>query len=201
MIPSPGTTIPFSAELKHAPGRADLLIGTVTSKLPVELQDVVLFYKGNAYPQQSALAPGVPLRINLGTGMGGLNPWFQSRFNDPPRTNPSRPGYELDWASGTPMKTLLFFDRSPERNSRNTAVRQIDQSWRLIKDREEVVLLGRANPAAGEGKAEQITQDGVSPSRLWLSELPGSGNARPTLAGTMTQRTFVRVYIPVNPQE
>lgn len=199
MVPSPGTTVPFSAELKHAPGRVELLIGTVTSQLPVELQDVVLFYHGNAYPQ-GTLSPGVPLRVNLGTGMGGLNPWFQTRFTDPPRTTQAKPGYELDWASSPAMKTLLFYDRASERNMRNTALRHVDQGWRL-KEREEVVLLGRVNPAAGEGKAEQVSQDGVSPSRLWLDELPGPGKARKPLVGTMTQRTFVRVYIPVNPQE
>src|SRR5262249_20799603 len=31
MVPSAGTTVPFSAEVKHAPGRPELLIGTVTS--------------------------------------------------------------------------------------------------------------------------------------------------------------------------
>jgi hypothetical protein len=60
-------------------------------------------------------------------------------------------------------------------------------------------LFGRVNPRAGEGQAEKITQDGVSPSRLWLGAAPGSGRSRPTLAGSMTQRTYVRVYIPVPP--
>jgi hypothetical protein len=199
VVPSAGTVVPFSAELKHAPGRADMLIGTVTNLLPVELQDVVLFYRGNSFPlPQGTLTPGVPVRINLGNGMGGLNPWFSSRFTDPPRPDSSKP-YELEWASGPGMKTLLFYDRAGDRNVRNTTLRQIDQGWRL-KDREEVVLLGRVSPAAGEGAAEKITQDGVSASRLWLGELPGTGKTRPALVGTMTQRTIVRVYIPVNPQ-
>jgi hypothetical protein len=79
-------------------------------------------------------------------------------------------------------------------------LRDLDQRWRLDPDnRQEVVLFGRAMPAVGqnsEGPAEDMTQSGLSPSRLWLGKLPGEPN-RPALIGTLFQETYVRVFIPV----
>ena len=51
--------------------------------------------------------------------------------------------------------------------------------------------------ARQEGPAEKVTQDPASPSRLWLGQLPGPGKERPALNGTMTQETYVRLYLPV----
>jgi hypothetical protein len=46
------------------------------------------------------------------------------------------------------------------------------------------------------GPAEEVSQDGVSATRLWLGHLPGEGNREP-LKGYLSQETYVRIYIPV----
>ena len=66
-----------------------------------------------------------------------------------------------------------------------------------MRYREEVILVGRG-PLVSD-QSETVTQDGVSPSRLWLGRLPGADGQRPALHGVLTQETYVRVYIPVTP--
>jgi hypothetical protein len=202
---------PFNADLRHAPADSRVLIGTITNNLPVELQDVVLLHM-NKYYELHRLPPGVPQRIDalgVGTGLAGANEWLKQPFADPSppaqgRSNSKSRGVG-DFAS-LYLKPILFnkqldINRTDvEGVLRNTDLRHIDQSWRLSRP-EEVVLFGRVDPRAGEGPAEKITRDGISPSRLWLGELPSSGKSRPALVGTMTQRTYVRVYIPVSPQK
>jgi hypothetical protein len=208
-IPGSPQSPPVSADLSHAPGRPNQIIGSITSHLPVELQDVVLFHGdnqlGNCY-FLDRLSPDVPARIdNLEVGVGkskGLGDWLRQPFADQAPATPaksSKSGQAVgDFASL--LKPILFNKAAADQTLRNTTLRTLDQSWRL-KRPEEVVLFGRVDPRAGEGPAEKITQDGVSPSRLWLGVEPGSGKNRPKLVGTITQRTYVRVYIPVKPQK
>ena len=49
-----------------------------------------------------------------------------------------------------------------------------------------------------EDKAEEMSNSPNAPTRLWLSELPGSGPRTP-MKGTLRQETYIRVYIPVQP--
>jgi hypothetical protein len=208
VMPRSANRAPVTADVRHAPGNAKILIGSITSHLPVNLQDVVVFYRGHYFTRDGlTLAPDVPLLLtDIGVeatqGAKSLNGWFNASFNDFVAPTPEQRG-TVGTRQGQPfssrMKPLLFHKAMPEARQGNTALRHIDQSWRLDRQ-EEVVLFGRVNPRAGEGPAEKISNDGVSPSRLWLGELPGSGRSRPSLAGTLTQRTYVRVYIPVTPQ-
>jgi hypothetical protein len=84
-------------------------------------------------------------------------------------------------------------------------MRYLDQSWRLARSRrddpaswrDEVILVGHA--ATLEGRGEDVLGEPASATRLWLGKVPGPGEIRPPLNGTVSQETFVRVYIPVAP--
>jgi hypothetical protein len=79
---------------------------------------------------------------------------------------------------------------------RNNTLRQLDQSWRLVKHQDEAMLFGYIDFAYGD--AEKINQDPGTPTRLWLGQLPGSGQKYESLAGTLQQETYLRVFLPVN---
>ena len=92
------------------------------------------------------------------------------------------------------------------RARRQNGLRALDQSWRLQGieagtrqgDRiflPEAILLGRVvqPPATAE---KVMTQDGVSPTQLWLGRLPGEGEREP-LPGFLGQDTYVRIYLPI----
>src|SRR5262249_52421994 len=89
-IPGSTQSPSFSADLSHAQGRPNQIIGSITSHLPVELQDVRLFYAENRVEKcysLDRLAPGVPLRIDnleVGAGRGkGISEWLKQPFADP----------------------------------------------------------------------------------------------------------------------
>jgi len=186
---------PFSADLKYAQAASQAIIGTVTNNLPVDLIDVSVIYKGTVYPQTGSLEAGMPKRLDFTGNRRGLVDWMREGFPDAPRLSTSVDSLAA-WSTSSLMKGLLFHDKAESGLVRNnTGLRTLDQGWRL-KDRDEVVLLGRVEPRGGGGPAEKVTLDPGTPSRLWLGALPGSG-ARPKLDGSLTQRTFVRVYIPV----
>jgi hypothetical protein len=86
----------------------------------------------------------------------------------------------------------LFGDQYPRRNS---GLRLLDQSIRVQRGG-ELVLLGRMYRT--EGAAEDVSTDKRSPTRLWLGQLPKAGSARPRMEGTLSQETFIRVFIPVS---
>jgi hypothetical protein len=89
-------------------------------------------------------------------------------------------------------------DRDTNGNhARNTTLRRLEESWRLNRP-EEAVVVGRVPRA--EDAAEKVSQEGASASRLWLGELPEPGKARPPLPGKLCQETYVRVFIPVSPK-
>lgn len=199
-VPMPPDAPLFSAELRHAPGNPNLLTGTLTNRLPVELEDVVLIYRQQYYPL-SRLAPGQQLRIDgqdIGAKGKPISDWFMGQFFGPAVGAASVPD------STTALAKPLLFHRSADSNisKRNTGLRELDQSWRLgaaPSRQEEVILVGRVAPNLGEGPAEKVISADVAPSRLWLGELPGRGKPRPELKGTLAQRTYVRVFIPVIP--
>jgi hypothetical protein len=211
----------FEAELEFTRTQDKKVGGWITSHLPVELHDVVLFYRGRAY-NMGRLTPEVRNRIDdkeVGAKAGDLDlhTWFQQGFIRPKafqatpsskysQTGFSGPSNQPLNSPGLVIKPILFFghpsDSTPGTNQprQNSMLRDLDQRWRLDPDnRQEVVLFGRAMPAVGqnsEGPAEDMTQSGLSPSRLWLGKLPGEPN-RPALIGTLFQETYVRVFIPV----
>jgi len=105
------------------------------------------------------------------------------------------------------IKPLLFyraFRSADDRTATNAGLRSLDQTWRLRPQpevpigqhfRDEAILVART-PMLSD-RAETVAGHGASPSRLWLGDLPGDEPARPSLAGFITQETFVRVFIPI----
>jgi hypothetical protein len=190
----------ISADLrKQAEG--DKLLGSITSRLPVKLDDVVLHYGGKWYALETLL-PNVPRRVEGVVGGAGmdLTSWLASMpqgyfkpTKNPNRQNPMYSNTQPNLATLAVIKHLLFYKESSG-NMRDNALRRLDQSWRLpLKD--EVILFGRV--ARQEGPAEDISTEPSSATRLWLGALPAPGAARPPLNGTLAQESFVRVFIPV----
>jgi hypothetical protein len=184
------------------------LSGTITSKLPVELRDAVLFYRNKFY-KLDTLTPGTPLRID--DRMAQVNEpqaWFgqslQSNLGKSGSRRGAYYGQEVVQPVGSYIKSILFHaytGENAQQNAKNSSLRYLDERWRLDKDNtKEAILFGAAAPPAGsasEGKAEDMSQSGLSASKLWLGALPGEGKARSAIQGTLSQETYVRVYIPV----
>jgi hypothetical protein len=200
------------AELTRTGANRDHLSGTITSNLPVELTGVVLFYDNRAYDLPN-LSPGVPLRVddkNIGgLGGGADNKSVSDWFNNLPAYLPTNDfgNYRGRWRS-TPTPTSrassagiikqLLFNEADLRSGRaaNNSYRWLDQGWRLRR-KEEVIVFGQAAPM--ESDAELVSENNVSPSRLWLGTLPGNGT-RSKLKGKLNQETYVRAFIPVPPK-
>jgi hypothetical protein len=196
----------FEAELHRVNPNSDLLEGTITSHLPVDLKEVTLIYKGLAYEVKEGLNRDEPKNINgLKLGEKGSNrkQWFDARFNEPgwrggaSKTRTRNGQADVVRPARFHMKSLLFHSAGTEATTeRNSQLRALDESWRLNEThREEVILVGRT--AYVEGEAEDVSKNEVSPSRLWLGVLPDSGKGRKDLDGKLSQETFVRVYIPI----
>jgi hypothetical protein len=213
--PLPAGTAPVEADMTHSRNDPEVLTGTITNHLGVELEDVYLFYRGRAYAV-GALVPEVGRRIdNLEVGSRkGLLPstFFRNEAQQARATSPAAPSDLQNRATvNYPyLRTLLFFGH-PDQSSPwyNSGWRGLDQAWRLqpMQEflgpgqptrnpyREEVILIG--HHGALTGRAEKVTQAAGPATRLWLDHLPGTVAERPSLSGFLTQETYVRVYIPV----
>lgn len=192
--------------------------GTIISHLPVELKDVVLIYAGSAYNIER-LPPGEPVNLDPknitfgGRGDVDLQTWFNQGYwkpsagAQPTRVQRFGPGASQPaQPPGMYIKSILFHGTTGDNQAnqmQNSTLRALDQRWRLDRNnKDEVLLVGRAEPPAGqkaEGSAEEIVTGPLSPTRLWLGSLPGIGK-RESLVGTLSQETYVRVFIPVAPQ-
>ncbi len=192
--PVDGATMPFTAEIQHAgQGR---LTGTITNHLPVPLENAVIIYAGDAsgamvYRVDQPLKPNEPVTIAMKNPVQ-LTSWPDNTGQIPP-TNPN---YPQSISSDNIFRRLIYYSRYPSAGqARNLALRELDESWRLgLKN--EVVLFGRLPHR--QDKAEAVTEDAVSPCRLWLGQLPAPNARRPELAGTLKQDTYVRVFLPIN---
>jgi hypothetical protein len=195
----------FRAEFRHPPDRPTALSGTITSGLPrdVVLEDAALFYdrgEGGRWYSLGTLLPGIAQRIDsvlADPSVIDMNTWLSTGPAGKvvnPNTPGRRSGPAVAEATQSVVKRLLFNEDNRGSQWRNTALRRLDQSWRL-HHKEEAVLFGRI--ARREGAAEEVTTHPASPSRLWLGGLPGPGQARQPLPGTLSQETYVRVFIPV----
>jgi hypothetical protein len=175
------------------------LRGRITNQLPVDLIDVHLIYGGGpdhaglvfsltgklVHDEQKTIAqqgPGRPLQDWLTSGAVQPNPMPGNRTAPPSNKDAL-------------FKQILFGAESAGGNRpQNVVLRHLDSTWRLRLDN-EVMLFARV--ATQEGPAENVTQDGITPCRLWLDQLPTPGAKRKPLLGTMTQDTYVRVFLPV----
>ncbi|HEY1860539.1 MAG TPA: hypothetical protein VGG61_09310, partial [Gemmataceae bacterium] len=195
----------FEADLRRINNNDDQLAGTITSRLPVDLEDVVLFYKGKSYPigRLSQNEPRSINDLNLGIHGADIGTWLQNPLFSP-HANPAgstskNQGNQPNAGKpvGNFIKSLLFHSFSNTTTAGNSLLRYLDQGWRIRGDtrKEEVILFARAT--AEEGNAEDVTKKDLSASRLWLGSLPGSGKLRRDLDGKMSQETYFRVYIPL----
>jgi hypothetical protein len=195
----------FQADLHRPKDRPTALSGTITSGLPenVVLEEATLFYDrgdgGRWYPLEQLL-PGIPRRVDnvlADPSVLDMSGWFTSGTAQPasrPTTPSRRPPQGQAEPTLTVVKRLMFNEDDRTSSWHNNALRWLDQSWRLHR-KEEVVLFGRL--ARIEGPAEETANHPGSPSRLWLGRLPSAGQPRPPLSGTLSQETYVRVFIPV----
>jgi hypothetical protein len=198
---------PIQAELRVSrDGRA--LSGAITNNLPAELQGAVLFFQGQWY-SMGALAPGeardvAPL-FEREVKPHPLTEWFTSPVLVPTSgsavSGPQRPSRNL--TSYKTLDLLLFYSVPGAGQQPNSGLRHLDEGWRVLSQgegqqrrfREEAILVARTPPR--NDRAETVAQDGVSPTRLWLDELPDARSQRPALQGYLQQETYVRIYIPL----
>jgi hypothetical protein len=207
---------PIEADLRRARLDREVLSGKIVNRLPVELQNVSLLYRGKAY-SLGTLVPGEGRQVGQVFEMAGggrgvpLSMWFADNSLTPQAAiSPSGhgPGQGAFSLTAAPlMKPLLFYRESEDQLHFNSGMRTFDQSWRLQQQpthpaggggptyRDEVILVART--ALLSDRAGPVEESGVSPTRLWLGALPGPGRERPLLPGYLNQETYVRAYIPV----
>lgn len=187
--------------LRHPPGAPDILIGTLTSNLPVPVpSEARLFYRDRSV-MVGQLTPGVEKPITfkdttepISTALGPLQNAEFGSYN--PRPYGGRSGGDTFGAHR--LYGILFGDRMGgiDRPLAGSEIRQLDQSWRIRESSIDQAVLVLRLPTTG-GSAEAQSQDAASPSRLWLSELPGTGAERRSISGTLRQETYVRFFIPI----
>jgi hypothetical protein len=201
---------PIKAELRVSRADENILSGSITNNLPAELQGVTLFYRGKWYLLGN-LVPGESREVNP-LFEGNVQKHELAEWFDPasgvlqPRSGSMPSSQQRAWLnlpSSLAFRRLLFHDLPGGSGQPNSGLRSLDESWRLQlqgegarrRYREEVLLVGRTPPRSD--RAEAVTRDGVSPTRLWLDELPGTRPQRPALSGYLQQETYVRIYIPL----
>jgi hypothetical protein len=175
------------------------LRGHITNQLPVDLIDVHLIYDGGPNRGGMVFSLTGPLvrdekKIIAQNSQGRtLQDWVASGAVQPnpmPGNRPAQPSNK-----DALFKQILFGAESAANNRpQNVVLRHLDSTWRL-RLKNEVMLYARV--ATQENSAESVTKDGITPCRLWLDQLPTPGARRKPLLGTMTQDTYVRVFLPV----
>jgi hypothetical protein len=186
---------PLQANLRRLPSQQGIE-GSITSRLAAPLDEAVLIYgEGRADANTKVyllgtLFPGTPKRLNTGASATSIGQWVQQSYG---AGAPGAPAL-----AGGLMKRVMFFNVSvPGQSSiHNTVLQYLDQSWRRSHTN-EAILVGRMAPT--EGPAGATNEAAEAPSRLWLGQLPDSGEPRPDIAGTLAQSTYVRGYLPVLP--
>jgi hypothetical protein len=196
----PGLAV--EADLWYSPDNPEQVMGTIQNRLPFGLEAAGVIYLGKWFPLESAVdgAGQKPVAVSRDpAGQRGLEQWAQliHQQNDWDK----RPAGKFD--ATAVIHNLCFHEAIDlERHWTNHSFRGLDESWRLAdKDRHiyratrEAILFARLPRAADS--AEKVNAAAQTPTRLWLGELPASGNSRPALAGNMIQDTYLRIFLPV----
>lgn len=202
------------SRLVHPPGDPARAIGTFVNRMPFPaVTDCVAFYAGQAYPLGTILG-GQEVRLVLDRGQPATQ-WLQDSGQlaevlarapaggpAPVAVNRSgAPAAPTAGAAGAlPLWGVLFHEAALRNDEgvipRNASLRRLDQSWRLAAtNRDEVIVVGRVLPPAGE--AEPLFGGPDSPSRVRLKGLPGEGRDRPPVPGLGRLESYVRLYLPV----
>jgi hypothetical protein len=185
-------------QLFYEPNNPDRISGTVKNLLPVELEEAAIFYGGKWHRFAGALSSKQKVE---------LKNEIPPNFNEWAAPLVSRTHYDArQFDPGPVVKHILFHERlNTGGERRDNSLTRLDQSWRLREPTEREVLTKEAVLYARlprlQGPAEEVSGKPSCPSKLWLGELPASGQERPALAGSMIQDTYIRVYLPVLPRK
>jgi hypothetical protein len=190
---------PLQARLRISrDGRA--LSGGITNNLPVELHGTVLFFQGQWY-RLGELAPGETREVaplfELDVKPHSLQEWFTDEKVLLPQLSAAFPDAHKT------LQAFLFHGAPGGGQQPNSGLRPFDEGWRVQslgegqqrRFRDEAILVARTPPR--NDRAETLLKDGVSPTLLWLDELPGAQPHRPALTGYLQQETYVRIYVPL----
>jgi hypothetical protein len=214
-LPKENEQLPVGVDLHASRTKEGVLFGSITNRLPVELQGLTLFHDGKWYALGEPLGPGEtrnvgPFFERIGAGKP-LAEWFRGQPLSPgapsdPSGRQITQGQLSLLSSHLAMQRILFYEAAPEQVPSNSGLRRFDQTWRLREQREfqargragyrdEAILVARA--PLYMGPAEELEGQDRSPSRLWLGELPGKDRQRPATPGHLFQETYLRIFAPV----
>lgn len=195
---------PFSADLKHTAQGLNLIEGTLTNNLPVDLESAYLVYGSGLHTKamvqaiEKPLKRGVPETVAFAQRAKPLSDWVGMQTLVQPNPNQFNPGNQpivSITSADDILKKMMFHETiTSSQRLRNLTLRDLDESWRL-RLKNEVMLIGKV--ARQQASSESITAGPGSPSRLWLGKLPSPGETRPTLLGNMTQDAYVRIFLPI----
>jgi hypothetical protein len=186
---------PVQADLSYDPNNPDVVSGSLTNRLPADLEGLVLFYGGKWYPLPGPLPPGQRVELPRQTGQE-ISQWHLA--------SALHPATEDGFQAGPLVNRLLFHEKTSLADKRrDNQLRPLDQSWRLRDPNpretiiQEAILYGRL-PRRRE-RADRKTSDPASPARLTLVDAAGQEAHERPVPGTLVQETFVRIYLPVPP--
>jgi hypothetical protein len=206
---APLSKMPFEARLEYDVTKDERqVIGTLRNHLPIDLQEVRLLYRDNWYDLGTLRAGGAPLQVDLAQKAAmGLGSWSQQ---------PGQKGFVQQedgrqvevYDPAHVLRDLLFHEKGGSfANYTNHAQRRLDESWRLHEEWRgkatvrEAILVGRLQSARGSAETLETENDPRLPTHLWLGALPGSGQGSLSVSGTLTQDTYIRVFLPVTPKK
>ena len=197
--PAPKDTPPIESTLHVTRQSPNVLVGNVTSHLPLDaVAEAKLIWRGRIMDLPD-LTHGVPQRVLMDYERGGfksVDEWLGSDALSgaplPSNADPAKPipGQFNLWS-------MAFAERKGGANAAGGFARRIDQSWRLRPEWDDQALLV-LRVYRTERPAEEFNADARTPAKLWLGEFPGSGD-RPKLQGSLRQGLFFRAYLPVKP--
>jgi hypothetical protein len=187
---------------KQHKGRDVKITGTITNNLPTDLTDAWILYHSYAYPVGD-LPTGKATEIGLEASTGLLYRDWGARADKQEGTATAQGDYDPTRT----VKRILFHERVDNANVvRNHSLRMLDWSWRLqeeppssVRDPRprDAILYARTKRIHGD--ADTIQKDNQSPLKLRLETQPGFGTQPSPLNAKLTQDTFVRVLMPVQP--
>jgi len=175
---------PIRSTLQHRQSGTGLE-GSITNDLPFPLSDVAIIVKEGGIGgsitafTMDRLEPGQTGTIERGISTMRLGDWITRG-----------PG---STSTASTMRQIMFHDYGQPDQS-NRLYRGLAQAWRPAHF--DMAMLVASVPAS-EGPAESINGGPNTLSRLWLGEAPAPGVARPALLGNLSQKTYVRAFLPL----
>lgn len=199
---------PLTADLKYHPREHLLKVsGTISNRLPFDLAEADLFVFDRVYSIPGGLKKDEDRRIEIKEIDNGMLPsdWRERAASGRPIT--TRGTYD----PGVALRNILFHERlDPQLKIRNHVLRRLDWSWRLREDprflnqplstlgTREAILVARARFQSGDAKA--LADDPSTLVRVVLQSGPDD-KTWPGSAGRWARDTFVRVILPLRPQQ